>query len=281
MPSLFPPIADFGFLVGLTHRRALFRLMVASDSPCVSRFDAPSVFGSLLDREAGTFRFGPFGINVPTQRVYEAGNERPHDHVEDAIGGGSSSGSCADHRPEQGGRPPPRTRDRGPTTTPSTPWSARWSASTARSRWSSSASRSSTTADIPASWTLPRPTRPSSADATGPGQTLRLHTDMSLGIEGSRVRARRARPGWRADVLLAVVGLTRSRSRRTSTTPTGASTQPSLFCRTCLDKALNPGSSVAVPYRALVAGDQGAHSHADRRDRRPAHHRGRSPSPRR
>jgi hypothetical protein len=24
------------------------------------------VFGSLLDREAGTFRFGPFGINVPT-----------------------------------------------------------------------------------------------------------------------------------------------------------------------------------------------------------------------
>ena len=38
------------------------------------RFDSPSVFGSLLDREAGTFRFGPYGINVPTQRVYEAGS---------------------------------------------------------------------------------------------------------------------------------------------------------------------------------------------------------------
>ncbi|HKA03973.1 MAG TPA: glycoside hydrolase family 15 protein, partial [Acidimicrobiales bacterium] len=38
------------------------------------RFDSPSVFGALLDREAGTFRFGPFGINVPTSRDYEPGS---------------------------------------------------------------------------------------------------------------------------------------------------------------------------------------------------------------
>ena len=37
------------------------------------RFDSPSVFGSLLDREAGSFRFGPFGINQPAGRVYEPG----------------------------------------------------------------------------------------------------------------------------------------------------------------------------------------------------------------
>jgi GH15 family glucan-1,4-alpha-glucosidase len=31
------------------------------------------VFGTLLDREAGYFRFGPFGIDVPTARAYEPG----------------------------------------------------------------------------------------------------------------------------------------------------------------------------------------------------------------
>ena len=72
MPSPFPPIADFGFLSDC-HTGALVALDGGVDWLCVPRFDAPSVFGSLLDREAGTFRFGPFGINVPTQRVYEAG----------------------------------------------------------------------------------------------------------------------------------------------------------------------------------------------------------------
>ena len=37
------------------------------------RFDSPSIFGSLLDRQAGFFRFGPFGINHPAGRAYEPG----------------------------------------------------------------------------------------------------------------------------------------------------------------------------------------------------------------
>jgi alpha,alpha-trehalase len=72
MQSPFTPIADYGFLSNC-HTGALVAPDGGVDWLCVPRFDSASVFGSLLDREAGTFRFGPFGINVPTQRVYEAG----------------------------------------------------------------------------------------------------------------------------------------------------------------------------------------------------------------
>src|SRR5439155_13121167 len=43
---------------------------------------------------------------------------------------------------------------------------------------------------IPAEWSLVDGNR-HVADATGAGHTLRLQTDMSVGVEGSRVRARR------------------------------------------------------------------------------------------
>src|SRR6266566_4407558 len=71
-PSPFPPIADYGFLSNC-HTGALVAPDGAIDWLCVPSFDSPSVFGTLLDREAGAFRFGPFGINVPTARIYEPG----------------------------------------------------------------------------------------------------------------------------------------------------------------------------------------------------------------
>src|SRR5499425_2903469 len=71
-PSPFPPIADYAFLSNC-HTGALVAPDGAIDWLCVPRFDAPSVFGSLLDREAGRFRFGPFGISHPTTRIYEPG----------------------------------------------------------------------------------------------------------------------------------------------------------------------------------------------------------------
>jgi GH15 family glucan-1,4-alpha-glucosidase len=71
-PSPFPPIADYAFLSNC-HTGALVALDGTVDWLCVPRFDSASVFGALLDRVAGGFRFGPFGINVPTARVYEPG----------------------------------------------------------------------------------------------------------------------------------------------------------------------------------------------------------------
>jgi GH15 family glucan-1,4-alpha-glucosidase len=63
-PSPFPPIASYAFLSNC-HTGALVAPDGAIDWLCVPRFDAPSVFGALLDREAGSFRIAPFGINVP------------------------------------------------------------------------------------------------------------------------------------------------------------------------------------------------------------------------
>src|SRR5436190_15351250 len=71
-PSPFPPIADYAFLSNC-HTGALVAPDGAIDWLCAPSFDSPSMFGSLLDREAGFFGFGPFGINHPTQRNYVAG----------------------------------------------------------------------------------------------------------------------------------------------------------------------------------------------------------------
>jgi alpha,alpha-trehalase len=71
-PSPFTPIADYAFLSNC-HTGALVAPDGTVDWLCVPRFDSPSVFGSLIDRQAGGFRLAPFGVNVPTARAYEAG----------------------------------------------------------------------------------------------------------------------------------------------------------------------------------------------------------------
>jgi alpha,alpha-trehalase len=193
MPSPFPPIADYAFLSNC-HTGALIAPDGAVGWLCVPRFDAPSVFGTLLDREAGYFRLGPFGINFPAARVYEAGTntlvttwKTPAGWivVRDALTMGPRQGEdeITPHT-----RPPAdddtdhllvRTVgcldgavevelicepvfDYGRT---------------------------------PASWTLVNGDR-HTGDASGAGQTLRLQTNMELGIEAGRVRARHVlRPG--------------------------------------------------------------------------------------
>src|SRR5689334_19485110 len=71
-PSPFTPIADYAFLSNC-HTGALVAPDGAIDWLCVPSFDSPSVFGALLDRQGGFFRFGPYGVNVPDSRIYEPG----------------------------------------------------------------------------------------------------------------------------------------------------------------------------------------------------------------
>ena len=68
----FPPIAEYAFLSDCENS-----CLIAPDGSvewlCLPRPDSPSVFGALLDRSAGSFRFGPANATVPNDRRYVPG----------------------------------------------------------------------------------------------------------------------------------------------------------------------------------------------------------------
>jgi alpha,alpha-trehalase len=195
-PSPFPPIADYAFLSNC-HTGALIAPDGAIEWLCIPSFDSPSVFGSLLDREAGFFRFGPFGISHPTAVAYVPGTnvlettwKTPSGWivVRDALTMGPfdhEDGITPHTRPpadDDGDHMLVRTVecldghvevelvcepvfDYGRT---------------------------------PAEWATPDGDR-HVADASGAGQSFRLRSDLAMGIEGDRIRARHVlEPGDRA-----------------------------------------------------------------------------------
>jgi GH15 family glucan-1,4-alpha-glucosidase len=186
-PSPFPPIADYAFLSDC-HTGALVAPDGAIDWLCLPSFDSPSVFGTLLDRQAGYFRLGPFGINHPASRAYVPGTnvlettwKTPSGWVlvRDALAMG------------------PRTTD--DVVTPHTRPPADDDAEHLLVR---TVRCLSGTVELDlvcepafdygrtaADWTLVDDGR-HAADATADGQTMRLRTDLALGVEGNRVRAR-------------------------------------------------------------------------------------------
>jgi|APThiThiocy_cv2_1041547.scaffolds.fasta_scaffold00708_40 GH15 family glucan-1,4-alpha-glucosidase len=68
----FPSIADYAFLSDC-ETNCLIAPSGAVEWMCVPRPDSPSLFTSLLDRSAGSFRVGPFGTQVPAARRYLPG----------------------------------------------------------------------------------------------------------------------------------------------------------------------------------------------------------------
>src|SRR6185437_15258732 len=192
MPSPFPPIADYAFLSDC-HTGALVAPDGTIDWLCVPRFDAPSVFGSLLDRQAGGFRFGPFGINVPTARIYEPGTNillttwkttSGWAIVRDALILGPRRGEDL--------------------ITPHTRPPADQDADHVLVRLAmcleGEVEMELTCEPVfdygcaPAEWSVTDDRH--RADASGAGQTIRLQTDMAVGVEGDWVRARHVlKPG--------------------------------------------------------------------------------------
>jgi alpha,alpha-trehalase len=71
-PGAFPPIADYAFLSD-TEANALVAPSGDVEWMCLPRPDSPSVFGALLDRDAGSFRVGPTNVAVPAGRRYLPG----------------------------------------------------------------------------------------------------------------------------------------------------------------------------------------------------------------
>ncbi len=186
-PSPFPPIAEYAFLSDC-HTGALVAPDGAIDWLCVPRFDAPSVFGSLLDREAGFFRFAPFGIRHPTARVYIPGTnvlkttwKTPNGWVvvRDALtlGPWDREDVITPHT-----RPP--ADDDGDHMLVRTVECIEGEVEVELI-----CEPAFDYGRTPAEWTAVDGGR-RAADATGAEQTIRLASDLPLGIEANRVRAR-------------------------------------------------------------------------------------------
>jgi GH15 family glucan-1,4-alpha-glucosidase len=191
-PSPFPPIADYAFLSNC-HTGALVAPDGAIDWLCVPRFDSPSIFGSLLDRGAGFFRFGPFDISHPTAVSYEPGTnvlvttwKTPTGWavVRDALTIGPRG-----HEDEITPHTRPPTDDDGDHMLVRT-----IECLDGEIELELVCEPAFDYGRALAQWSLIDGDR-HAADASGAGQTVRLCTDLALGIEGNRARARRTLHG--------------------------------------------------------------------------------------
>jgi alpha,alpha-trehalase len=185
--SPFPPIADYGFLSNC-HTGALVAPDGAVDWLCIPRFDSASVFGTLLDRQAGTFRLGPFNVNVPTSRIYEPGTNTLVTNWHSPSGWAVVRDSLTMGQHSEEDHTTPHTR-------PPTDYDADHMLIRTVTCLEGRVEMELVCEPVfdygrtPAEWTLADGDR-HFAEATGAGQSLRLRTDVAVGIEGNRIRGR-------------------------------------------------------------------------------------------
>jgi GH15 family glucan-1,4-alpha-glucosidase len=187
MVSPFTPIADYAFLSDC-HTGALIAPDGSVDWLCVPSFDSPSIFGSIVDREAGNFRFGPYGIVHPVDRGYVPGTNVVETTwrtrtgwmvVRDALTLG----------------PAPAEDKVTPHTRPPADVDADHLLVRTVACISGSVEVELVCEPLfdygrtPAVWSVKDGER-HVADASGAGQTVRLCTDIAIGVEGNRLRGR-------------------------------------------------------------------------------------------
>ena len=266
-PSPFPPIAEYAFLSNC-HTGALVAPDGAIGWLCVPRFDSPSVFGTLLDRQGGHFRLGPFGTNVPIGARVRAGHEHArHDLarrragwvvVRDALTLGPRRAEDTDHAAHAAAvrrrrRPPARAhgrvhrgqRRRGPRVRAGVRLRPRARRLDARRRRPPHGRRERR--------------RPDHPPAHG----------HALGIEGDRVRARRLLRAGRARSSARCRG-PRASPRPADVDEAGGATRRHHALLARVDRpGADPRPPLARADPALGAGHQGPDVHADRARRSP------------
>jgi GH15 family glucan-1,4-alpha-glucosidase len=240
--SPFPPIADYAFLSNC-HTGALIAPDGSVDWLCVPAFDSPSVFGNLLDRGAGSFRFGPYGINQPTARTYVPGT-----NVMTTTWHTPSGWLLVHDALTMGPRHGPDV------ITPHTRPPADNDAEHVLVRTVECLEGSVEVQLVcepafdygrnPAEWTVLDDAH--AGDASGAGQTVRLCTDLSLGVEGSAARARHTlKKGERAFAALSwAEGLVAPKDVDEATKSVAATV---LYWRNWLGRARIPDHSLRHP----------------------------------
>ncbi len=187
--SPFPPIADYAYLSDC-HTSALLAPDGSIEWMGVPRVDSPSIFGALLDRRAGSFRVGPYGLVVPLSVRYIPGTMLiettwmcPSGWL--VVTDGLTIGPWHDDHADES------SHTRPPTDFDADHMLVRLIECVQGSVQVEVVCEPIFNYGVDAASWQPHGSDWSAAEATcNDGDTLRLHSDLRLGIEGSRARAR-------------------------------------------------------------------------------------------